>query len=130
MPILFLIAPSLNASGELCFVMVAFPEYLHLMFCIGITVVVPRRFLRCISSLYVGYSIFAAVSCQCFFLSVSYFGVPGRLYITKLRLYNFNPLKPHFYIVKLGFTGVNIFFILLKKHRLWVLVRTASPRRF
>ena len=53
------------------------------------------------------------------------------LYITKTRLYNFDPLKPHFYIVKLGFTGVYIIFlILLKKHRLWVLVRTASPRRF
>ena len=54
-----------------------------------------------------------------------------RVAITKTRLYNFDPLKPHFYIVKLGFTGVHIIFlILLKKHRLWVLVRTASPRRF
>ena len=26
--------------------------------------------------------------------------------ITKTRLYNFDPLQPHFYIVKLGFTGV------------------------
>ena len=41
------------------------------------------------------------------------------------------PLKPHFYIVKLGFTGVYIIFrISAQKHRLWVLVRTASPRRF
>ena len=31
--------------------------------------------------------------------------------ITKTRLYNFDPLKPHFYIVKLGFTGVYIIFI-------------------
>ena len=32
--------------------------------------------------------------------------------ITKTYLYNFDPLKPHFYIVKLGFTGVyNIFLI-------------------
>ena len=31
------------------------------------------------------------------------------------------PLKPHFYIVKLGFTGVyNIFLISAQKHRLWV----------
>ena len=30
--------------------------------------------------------------------------------ITKTRLYNFDPLKPHFYIVKLGFTGVCIIF--------------------
>ena len=29
-------------------------------------------------------------------------------YITKTRMYNFDPLKPHFYIVKLGFTGVFI----------------------
>ena len=26
--------------------------------------------------------------------------------IKKTRLYNFDPLKPHFYIVKLGFIGV------------------------
>ena len=29
-------------------------------------------------------------------------------YITKTCLYNFDPLKPHFYIVKLGFIGVYI----------------------
>ena len=29
--------------------------------------------------------------------------------ITKTCLYNFDPLKPHFYIVKLGLTGVYIF---------------------
>ena len=28
--------------------------------------------------------------------------------ITKTCLYNFDPLKPHFDVVKLGFTGVNI----------------------
>ena len=32
------------------------------------------------------------------------------LIITKTYLYNFDPLKPHFYIVKLGFTGVYIIF--------------------
>ena len=43
--------------------------------------------------------------------------------ITKTYLYNFDPLKPHFYIVKLGFTGVNVFFFIsTQKHRLWVLV--------
>ena len=31
-------------------------------------------------------------------------------HITKTCLYNFDPLKPHFYIVKLGFTGVYIIF--------------------
>ena len=32
--------------------------------------------------------------------------------ITKTNLYNFDPLKPHFYIVKLGFTGVYIIFLI------------------
>ena len=32
--------------------------------------------------------------------------------ITKTRLYIFYPLKPHFYIVKLGFTGVYIIFLI------------------
>ena len=51
--------------------------------------------------------------------------------ITKTYLYNFDPLKPHFYIVKMGFTGVYIIFLIsTQKHRLWVLVRTASARRF
>ena len=31
--------------------------------------------------------------------------------ITKTYLYNFDPLKPHFNIVKLGFTGVYIIFV-------------------
>ena len=34
-------------------------------------------------------------------------------------------------MVKLGFTGVYIIFLIsAQKHRLWVLVRTASARRF
>ena len=33
-------------------------------------------------------------------------------HITKTCLYNFDPLKPHFYIVKLGFTGVYILFLI------------------
>ena len=32
--------------------------------------------------------------------------------ITKTGLYSFDPLKPHFYIVKLGFTGVYIIFLI------------------
>ena len=52
-------------------------------------------------------------------------------FITKTRLYNFDPFKPHFYIVILGFTGVCIIFLIsAQKHRLLVLVRTASRRRF
>ena len=48
-------------------------------------------------------------------LSKSYRG-DGRVImrgsITKTCLYNFDPLKPHFYIVKLGFTGVYIIFLI------------------
>ena len=40
-----------------------------------------------------------------------------NLFITKTYLYNFDPLKPHFYIVKLGFTGVYIIFLIsAQKH--------------
>ena len=41
-------------------------------------------------------------------------------FITKIYLYNFDPLKPHFYIVKLGFTGVYIVLLIsAQKHRLY-----------
>ena len=50
---------------------------------------------------------------------------------TKTYLYKFDPFKPHIFIVKLGFPGVYIIFLIsAQKHRLWVLVRTASSRRF
>ena len=46
----------------------------------------------------------------------------------KPYLYNFDPLKPHFYIVKLGFTGVYIIFLIsAQKHRLWYSLE--PPRR-
>ena len=46
--------------------------------------------------------------------------------ITKTCLYNFDPLKPHFYVVKLGFIGVYIIVLIsAQKHWLRVLVRTA-----
>ena len=38
------------------------------------------------------------------------------LNITKTCLYNFDPFKPHFYIVKLGFTGVYIIFLISVKN--------------
>ena len=38
-------------------------------------------------------------------------GTPGCT-ITKTCLYNVDPLKPHFYIVKLEFTGVYIIFLI------------------
>ena len=36
--------------------------------------------------------------------------------ITKTYLYNFDPLKPHFYIVKLGLQGYTLFFLFLLKN--------------
>ena len=39
-----------------------------------------------------------------------------KCHIMKTCLYNFDPLKPHFYIVKLGFTGVYIIFLFLLKN--------------
>ena len=51
--------------------------------------------------------------------------------ITKTYLYNTDPLKPHLYVVKLGFTEVYMIFLFsAKKHRSWVFVWTASARRF
>ena len=38
------------------------------------------------------------------------------IYFTKTYLYNFDPLKPHFYIVNLGFTGVYIIFLISAKN--------------
>ena len=53
-----------------------------------------------------------------------------KVSIRKTYLYSFDPLKPHFYIVKLGFTGgIYYFSYFCSKHRLWVLVRIASTRR-
>ena len=40
----------------------------------------------------------------------------GGISMTKTYLYNFDTLKPHFYIVKLGFTGVYIIFLSLLKN--------------
>ena len=36
--------------------------------------------------------------------------------ITRTCLYNVDPLEPHFYIVKLGFTGAYIIFLFLLKN--------------
>ena len=53
-------------------------------------------------------------------------------YITKARLYILlTPLNPTFNIVKFGFTGVYIIFLIsVQKHRLWIFVKIASPKRF
>ena len=45
--------------------------------------------------------------CVCFIKAYAV----GIYNITKTYLYNFDPLKPHFYIIKLGFTRVYIFLI-------------------
>ena len=37
-------------------------------------------------------------------------------FITKTYLYNFDTLKPHFYIVKLGFTGAYIIFLIFAQN--------------
>ena len=77
------------------------------------------------------FSSYKVPSRQKFYKHRIFFHVSMLQSITKTCLYNFDPLKPHFYVVKLGFTGVYIIFLIsAQKHRLWVLVRTASLRRF
>ena len=44
------------------------------------------------------------------------------LYITKTCLYGFDPLKPHFHIVKLGFTGIYIIFLISAKKILEIFI--------
>ena len=41
-----------------------------------------------------------------------FFYAECKCFIAKTCLYNTDPLKPHFYIVKLGFTGVYIIFLI------------------
>ena len=53
------------------------------------------------------------------------------IFIRKPCPCNVYRLEPHFYIAKLGYAGVYLFFLIFApKHRLWVLVRTASAKRF
>ena len=47
---------------------------------------------------------------DCFFINAC--SITFVFTITKTRLYNFDPRKPQFYIVKLGFTGVYIIFLI------------------
>ena len=44
-----------------------------------------------------------------FYIRFGLFFIP---YISKTYLCNFDSLKPHFYVVKLGFTGVHIIFLI------------------
>ena len=48
--------------------------------------------------------------------------------IKKTCLYNFDPLKLYFYIVKIGVYRSIHYFYFCSKHRLWVLIRTASSQ--
>ena len=61
-----------------------------------------------------------------------YLNVHPAILTSRKRAYIIlTPLNPTFYIVKLEFTGVYIIFLIsAQKLILWVLVRTASPRRF
>ena len=52
-------------------------------------------------------------------------------FTSRKRTCIFLPHEPHFYILKLEFTVVfTIFYYFCLKYRLWILVRTASPRWF
>ena len=65
------------------------------------------------------------------FISIFIWSYDFHVNITKTCLQNSDPLKPHFYIVKLEFTGVYIIFLIsAHKQRLWVLIRTTSLRWF
>ena len=64
----------------------------------SMTVVVPERLYISFSKYHVKFDIQTSTLCQ--------------YCITKTCLYNFDPLKSHFYIVKLGFTGVYIIILI------------------
>ena len=52
---------------------------------------------------------------RCIFFIICF--TPSLLRITKTCLYNFDPLKPHFYIVKTGvYRDINYFFLFLLKN--------------
>ena len=55
---------------------------------------------------------FRLISAYIFNREMSFQYFITRNSITKTCLYNFDPLKPHFYIGKLGFTGVEIIFLI------------------
>ena len=61
------------------------------------------------------------ITAECFSCFVTFavsfvcFVVLSSIVITKTYLYNVDHLKPHFHIVKLGFTGVYIIFLILLK---------------
>ena len=59
------------------------------------------------------------------------FKSPNIVDITKTRLYNFDPPQTPFLYSKTGIDrGIHYFSYFCSKHRLWVLVRTASLKQF
>ena len=89
---------------------------------------IPRRFLLAVSRRFPLTVPRRLLCCSSSMLMRRWFHMWDLFCITKTRLYYFDPLKAHSYIVKLRFT---LFFLIsAQKHRLWVLVRTASSRRF
>ena len=57
------------------------------------------------------------LDCQCRFPYIYYFNLRKKQgFITKTLLYNFDPLKPLFYKVKLGLQGYTLFFLFLLKN--------------
>ena len=64
-------------------------------------------------------------NCRLYVLSYEY-----PFHITKTYPYNFDPLKPHFLYSKTRvYRDIHYFFLIsAHKHRLWVLVRTASEQ--
>ena len=51
-----------------------------------------------------------------FFFFFFFFGSLIPFFSTKAYLYNFDPLKSHFYVVKLGFTGYALLFLFLPQN--------------
>ena len=49
-----------------------------------------------------------------------------RVYITKIRIYNFDTLKPHLYSKTGVYRGIHYFSYFCSKYRVWVLVRTEA----
>ena len=111
--------------------MVKFSVYLNRRVFAMVTVAFPGYLCFCFHCVYVIYFLFL-------FDNQALSEIVRKLYechdqvllITKTYLYNFDPLKPHFYIVKLGFTGVYTSFLISAQNIDLVLVRTASTKRF
>ena len=57
-------------------------------------------------------------------------GVDQLCNSSRKHVYNVYPLNPTFIQQNWDMQGIPIFLIFAPKHRLWVLVRTALPRRF